>query len=354
MDAPLHAPEDILSGEGLLKSNLAQEREIRVEDPPGRAARPITADRRAIPAGAREGVWHARDGLALRRIDWETRTDRGSVLFLPGRGDAYEKYLETLDQWAARGWRVTAIDWRGQAGSGRLGRDPITGHIDDFTQWVDDLSDFWRDWASRASRPRVVVAHSMGGHLALRAAAQLRIAPDALVLCAPMLGLARIGLPPAVLHAVAWAMCLAGDPRRPAWKWNERPGQPPAGRMDLLTHDAARYADELWWRERRPELAMGPPSWGWIERAYASMRLLARPGVLERLAIPTLVLATSVDRLVDPRAAARAARRLPRGELLMFGPEARHEILRETDAVRDRALATIDEFLDRAAPVEAR
>ena len=95
---------------------------------------------------------------------------------------------------------------------------------------------------------------------------------------------------------------------------------------------------------------MGPASWRWLERAYASMRPLQRPGVLETLAVPVLVVATSTDGLVDGAAAVRAARRLPAGELLLFGKEARHEILREADPVRDKALATIDVFLDRAAP----
>ena len=52
-------------------------------------------DRRAIPAHARESRWLAADGHAIRRIDWPGANDarRGSILFLPGRGDNYEKYL---------------------------------------------------------------------------------------------------------------------------------------------------------------------------------------------------------------------------------------------------------------------
>jgi len=45
-----------------------------------------------------------------------------------------------------------------------------------------------------------------------------------------------------------------------------------------------------------------------------------------------------------------AARRLPNGKLFAFGAEARHEILREVDAVRDRAMDAIAGFLDRTAP----
>lgn len=308
-------------------------------------------DRRAIPAEAVESHWIAADGHAIRRIDWAAPdAPRGSLLFLGGRGDAYEKYLETLDHWHRRGWAVTALDWRGQAGSGRLGLDTHTGHIDDFASWVADLAGFWSDWQAATPGPQVVVAHSMGGHLVLRALAEHRIDPAAAVLCAPMLGLTARGLSAGIMHLIARVMCRIGDRRRPAWKWGDRPGQPPAGRDALLTHDATRYADELWWRNERPATSLGPGSWGWLERSYASMRGLQAPGVLERIATPVLIVATATDRLVGFEAISGAAQRLPNGELLQLD-EARHEILREADRWRDPALAAIDRFLDCNAAV---
>lgn len=316
----------------------------------------MTPDRRIIPAAAVESVWRAPDGHALRRIDWEGRgpdsalARRGAILFLAGRGDFYEKYLETLAGWAARGWRVTALDWRGQAGSGRLGLDAVTGHVGDFGVWVDDLRAFWREWKAATPGPHVLAGHSMGGHLALRAIAEAAVDPAAAVLVAPMLGLARKGMPVGLLHFIARLMTRIGDPRRPAWKWSERPGQPPESRIELLTHDPVRYADEMWWRGARPELVMGPGSWGWLERACDSMRRLAEPGVLERVGIPILILGAAHDRLVDVRAIRKAALRLPHARLVLFGDEARHEILRESDPVRGRALEAIDAFLEEAAP----
>lgn len=311
----------------------------------------IGAPRRAVPAGAAEARWTAPDGHEIRRIDWSAGTvPRGSLLFLPGRGDAYEKYLEALDHWAGKRWSVTACDWRGQAGSGRLGGDAVTGHIDDFATWVEDLSALWASWRAERPGPHVLIGHSMGGHIVLRALAERRVDPDAAVLSAPMLGFAGPPLPGGLLHAAARLMARIGNPARPAWKWSEKPGQLPADRSALLTHDEDRYADEVWWREQRPELVMGPGSWGWVAQAYASMRLLDRPGVLERIETPILLVGTSADRLVSWRAIARGARRLPQAELAAFGPEARHEILRESDAVRNRALAEIDGFLDRTAP----
>ncbi|MDP3676079.1 MAG: alpha/beta hydrolase [Novosphingobium sp.] len=322
-------------------------------------------DRRAIPAAVRESIWTAPDGYPIRRVDWPSpATDsRGSLLFLPGRGDFIEKYLETLGHWSAKGWAVTAFDWRGQGGSGRLGGDAATGHVEDFALWVADLATFWRQWCAEGARaegtggragPLVIAAHSMGGHLALRAVAEARIDPAALVLSAPMLGL--IGrLPNLAMHQVARAMAAIGDPRRAAWKWRDTPGQPVlAWRGKLLTHDADRYADEIWWREQRPDLVMGPGSWRWVERAYASMRGLEKPGVLERIDIPVFLVASTADRLVSFAAIERAARRMRRAELVRFGPESAHEILREADPVRDKALRRIDDFLDRVAPAQGK
>ena len=299
-----------------------------------------------------EARWRASDGHPIRRIDWPAPKGaacRGSILFLPGRGDYYEKYLETLDHWARSGWRVTASDWRGQAGSGRLGADAVTGHVGDFDIWIDDLAHLWRQWVAETPAPHVLAAHSMGGQLVLRAVAEGAVAPDAVILSAPMLGFLSKGVPDIVMHGVARLMAGLGDPRRPAWKWSEKPGEVPAGRQELLTHDPARYADELWWRSHRPELVMGPGSWGWVERAYASMRTLSAPGVLERIELPVFIVATDADRLVDPGAIVRAAKRMPRAELLLLGKEAAHEILREEDAVRKRAIEGMDRFLARIA-----
>lgn len=336
----------------LPKSNHGQEAGISQ----ARKAETGPFDRRVIPAGATESFWRAADGWAIRRIDWPARTGspKGSILFLPGRGDFYEKYLETLDYWAGQGWCVTASDWRGQAGSGRLGADGVTGHIDDFSVWIEDLAHLWREWTAQTPGPHVIAAHSMGGQVVMRALAELAIEADGAVLSAPMLGFISKGVPDSMMHLAARLMASLGDRRRPAWKWSEKPGEVPAGRQELLTHDDDRYADELWWRAARPELSMGPGSWGWVERAYASMRSLERPGVLEALETPVYVVATDNDKLVDFGAIERAVRRLPRGELFIFGSEAHHEILREEDKIRDLAMEAIDGFLMVLAAREVR
>lgn len=310
-------------------------------------------DRRTIPENATESIWSAADGWAIRRIDWpalNVGAARGSILFLPGRGDHYEKYLETLDYWANAGWRVTSIDWRGQGLSGRLLDDPAVGYIDDFATWIADLGFFYEKWISECPGPHVVAAHSMGGHLLMRALAEKAIAPDAAVFSAPMLGFT--GLPISITGGYARLMEFLGKGEHAAWKVSEKPLSGVNMRGNILTHDADRYADELAWWELRPGVKLGPPSWHWIARAVASIQSLDAPGVIEAIVTPVLMLGTSADQLVSRSAIEHYAKRLPNCELLMFGKEAAHELLREADGVRDKCLSTIDQFLERAAPAK--
>lgn len=303
----------------------------------------MTFDRRSIPEGATIGGWTAPDGWPHRTFHWPGK--KGAILFLGGRGDIIEKYLETFDHWHRAGWSVASFDWRGQGGSGRLSADLRCGHADDFAPWIEDLAAYWADFTAANPGPHIVAGHSMGGHLVLRALAERRIDPAAAILIAPMLGLKSAPFGARFAGRVAQLMTRIGKPDRLAWKTNERPGVPVAGRRALLTHDDARYDDELWWKAEKPDIAIGPPSWAWVAEAYRSTLALEAPGRLESVRTPILLLAARADRLVDSAAIVRAAKRLPDATLHLWGPESAHEILREADPVRNDALARIDAFL---------
>ncbi len=307
--------------------------------------------RRAIPATANFTQWHAADGWALRRFDWpaEAEVSRGSILFQGGRGDIVEKYLELLAHWHAQGWSITSFDWRGQGGSGRLSPDAHVGHVGSFDDYIADLRAFWADWSPRAPGPRVLMGHSMGGHLVSRALVEGAVTPDAAVLIAPMLGL-HSPLGATLGEQLARLMARLGNPARAAWKGNERPATLET-RQALLTHDPGRYDDELWWQQAKPELLLGPPSWRWVAEAFSSTRGVRQDPRLASLGVPVLLLVPLADQLVLPKAALAIADRLPDARVVTFGDEAAHEVLREVDGVRNRAIAELDMFLAaRAAP----
>lgn len=305
--------------------------------------------RRTYPAGATIGEWRAADGWVHRRFDWPAEgTPRGSILFQGGRGDVFEKYLEAFHHWHARGWHVTSFDWRGQGGSGRCGPHPHCGHIERFRLFHDDLRAFWSEWRGAMPGPHVLIGHSMGGFLALRGLVDGAVDPAAAVLVAPMLGL-KGAIPPKLAERLARLMRGLGDPARPAWKGNERPATTET-RESLLTHDPDRYADEIFWQQADPRLMTGPPSWAWVADAFAETRMLHEDARVAAMRVPVLGLIAEADGLVDAKAAKALIARLPDARTLAFGREAAHELLREADPVRDRALAAIDGFLDEKAP----
>ena len=279
-------------------------------------------------------------------MDWPQQEGgklRGSLLFAGGRGDFLEKYLEAYAHWHARGWNVTAFDWRGQGGSLGAGFG-----FESFDPLVDDLAALLADWRAGNPGPHVAIGHSMGGHLLLRTLIERRPALDAAVLVAPMIAVNSAPTPAWLAPSVAGAMCRLGLGPAPMWKTPPAMRRPGAQRQRNLTGSRERYEDEAWWWEQEPGWNLGAPSWAWLRAAFRSAASFSPQG-LAGVDIPVLLLAAKRDRLVSTRAIARAARRLPHAELEIY-PEAAHEILREADPVRLAAFARIDAFLDAHAP----
>ncbi len=284
--------------------------------------------------------WTARDGWRLRAFDWPAARPRGRLLFLGGRGDFVEKYLEALAHWHGAAWSVTGFDWRGQGGSGRILPDPLANHLDAFDPLLDDLAAFVREWRN-APGPHVAVAHSMGAHLLLRALAERGVTLDAVVLAAPMIGLRAGPLGTRTIAALAFAAVAAGRGRRRVWEGD-------AGNVGgRMTSCAERQADKLWWKATTPAIASGAPTWGWTRAACRSLAHVT-PAALGRIDTPALLLVSRRDPIVSAPAVLRAARVLPRGEVQMW-PGQGHELLREADPIRLAVLARIDAFLASAA-----
>lgn len=295
--------------------------------------------RRAIPAGMTFATWTAADGWPLRSYRWDQAgAARGSMLFLTGRGDFIEKYLEVLAHWHDAEWNIAGFDWRGQGGSGRLLADPLICHQTSFDPLVTDFAKFVMEWQRATPPPHVIVAHSMGAHLTLRLLAEHDVAIDAAVLSSPMIDIRITRVPRwTVRLATRIATALGLRERRIA----RRDIGDVGGRM---TSCPDRLADKHWWKASHPAIASGAPSWGWIDAAFASIAHLA-DATLARIGTPVLLVATARDPVIDVAAVVHAARILPAAELDIV-PGGGHEILREVDGRRLPVIARIDAFLD--------
>jgi lysophospholipase len=326
-----------------------------------RDADPSLARRRSLPQGARVEMRPMRDGWPVRTVMWPGRAGGpGSLLFVTGRGDFLEKYCETFHDLVDAGWGVASFDWRGQGLSGRQGDDPMKGHSPGFDNWLGDIDELIAWFRASLPAPYFAVAHSMGGHLLQRHLAGENGEFERAVLLSPMLGISARPLGPWIARAVARLMVWTG--RGGAYVIGGGPyarGAPGSMRQHLLTSDAARYGDEGWWVEQTPALALGSPTFGWVDAAFRSLENLLKPPrgmrgtgegaafvpLLQRISTPVLVMIPVEDGLVDNNVTRRIESLLHDG-LLEEVPGAGHELLREVPAIRSQVLARLLAFLE--------
>lgn len=305
----------------------------------------VETDDAPVPAGG-QAEWLIRpDGARLRAALFRPAgAVRGSVVLSGGRTEPIEKYVEVIGELTSRGLVVLAHDWRGQGLSHRALGDRLKGHAEGHAQLVADFLALIDRYQARLPRPRLAVGHSMGGCLTLLALAETGCGDfDGAVLSAPMLRLDTGALPPPIAAVLARLSRLLGRGDRYALGG---PGAPLSEQFEdnVLTHDRARFERYQGQLAACPDLALGGPTWGWLDTAFRAMALLARPQRLARVTIPVVICAAQRDRRVDNAAQRRAARLLPHGRLIEV-PGAYHEILMETDERRGYFWRAFDALL---------
>ncbi len=292
-------------------------------------------------------------GVRLRAALFQpTGRSRGSIVISTGRTEAIEKYYELIGELQRRGFVVLIHDWRGQGLSQREPGDRLKGHANGARPYVDDFQKLLKTFAPRLPQPWVALGHSMGGLLTLLAIAEGENRFAGAILSAPMLG---IRTAPTSLAAARWATSfntLFGRRRRYMSRQAAR-FAPSAFEDNILTHDPVRYARWQAQLAAEPDLALGAPTWGWLDFALKTCASLAKPERLRRITIPVTIVSAEDERLVDNAAQAAAARHLPQGRLVVV-PGAYHEILMERDPMRNIFMKALDALLGRAAPEPAK
>lgn len=302
--------------------------------------------RNPAPDGARVMSLTTSDAVKLRAAWWPgTIAAKGTVLVLQGRTECIEKYFETIGELLTRGYAVATFDWRGQGGSDRALGDRHKGHVRDFTEYHLDMDAFIDSCVKpNLPQPYMLLAHSMGAHIALRYVHDGPQLFTRAVLCSPMAYINTAPLPDGIARAIAWAGCAIGfaDSFVPRGKAYQRDSEPFA--VNRLTGDPARFARNADILDANPDLAIGSPTLGWLDAAYRSMAVSLEQKFCAAIKTPALMVYGSDERVSLPYYQVLLAARLGNCVSLCI-TGARHEILQETDAIRTQFWAGFDKFL---------
>jgi alpha-beta hydrolase superfamily lysophospholipase len=267
------------------------------------------------------------DGESLYVRDWPHAhaQARAAVLIVHGLGEHSGRYQRLAQWFHVRGYAVRSYDQRGHGRSG--GRRGALRHADDL---LEDLARVYNDYASGWSRPPVLVGHSMGGLVAVRAVLDHRIEPSALVLSSPALR----------SHEPAWLRRLAGWLARWLPNLPLRTGLP----IEMVSHDPQVATDF-----RHDPLRSGaitPRLADFIFRAGETSIADA-----SRLRVPTLLLVAGSDKLVDPAGSRDFAAGAWATQCLTtrFFDTLYHELFNEAEPARHQVLTQMADWLGRNA-----
>lgn len=315
----------------------------------------IALAKNPVPSGATTGYFRAHDGLMLRFARWDATRGprRGTVCLFQGRGEFIEKYFEVVADLRRRGFTVATMDWRGQGGSDRLLSNPRKGHVRSFADFDRDLAQFMKEVVLPDCQPPfIALAHSMGGHILLRNATAAGSWFSRMVLSTPMISInpKEVGVPgpfPRIYCEIMGALAL-GSLYTPGGNDDALELEPFDG--NPLTSDRERYTRNSLVVQAAPQLGLGSPTIAWLRAALRSIAKLTAPDYPTQVKVPLLLFAAGMDRVVSTTHIEEFAVRLKVGAHVLI-PQARHEILQETDDVRKDFWAAFDAYLGVDAAV---
>jgi alpha-beta hydrolase superfamily lysophospholipase len=242
---------------------------------------------------ATRGTFQSADGTKLVYRSWPLPGETVTFAVVHGLGEHSGRYERFARGMARHGMATFAVDLRGHGES-----EGRRGHVDSWSQWVEDTAAFVTQVERQAEHEVVPLGHSFGGAVMLSTVRAGRL-PNAtrFVLSSPALKLkASVPAWKVSLGRVAArvAPTLALDNDVDPSSISRLPEVVDAYRTDPLVHAkiSARTYDE--WKR-------------------AAAQNLERAGEIK---IPFLILAGTADRLIDPAGSEELHRRAPaRSEL---------------------------------------
>jgi lysophospholipase len=298
------------------------------------------------PAGSACHEVVTADHIRLRAITIvPENATKGTVVVLNGRSEFVERYFETFGDLTRRGFAVASFDWRGQGGSQRLLKNPMRGFVKSFADYDKDLNAVMEKLVEQqCPKPYYALAHSMGGQLLLRALRDRNYFTRA-VMTGPLLGF-HFGrwpkwLVPILTFIVKYCglgwIYIPGASTNPVIQKSQFAG-------NVLMSDKTRWDRDIAILETHPQLGLGGPTYSWLRAAMISMKRLRRWPRKKGPSCPTLIVLAGNDRVVDNRETRNFVAKVPGFSLTVLdGSE--HEILNETNAIRERFWAAFDAFV---------
>ena len=290
-------------------------------------------------------AFRSADGVTnLEGISFLHPDAKGMIVVVNGNTESWLKYGELFYDLYHQGYSVISYDHRGQGLSPHLVHaNPQIGQIDKFDLYAADLNALVQQVIMPGNHEKLyLLAHSMGGGVALDYLERYSSPFQSVVLSAPMLRINTTPYPELLAHLVVKLSCAAGmGDHYTLGAHDHNPKEAFEGNKITSSKERWETIQQVW--QAHPEAVLGGPSNDWADQAMSRTHLIRKN--LSKIETRILILQAGRDQFVMNPDQLIAGKKIPHARLVTF-PDSQHEILTERDPIRDRALKQIFEFFN--------
>jgi len=291
------------------------------------------------------------DNIRINFARFNSSQHSKCLIISAGRSEAYLKFKELAYDFFQQGFNIFILDHRGQGLSARMLTNSNKGYVKNFDDYADDLHTFVETIVRPECQTKpYLLAHSMGGAIAVRYLQKYPNVIAAAVLSSPMIAFNKGGLPDwlsTVLVNVSYRVnrWFSSSP----WYFLGQQDYPmdeniaEAFKSNELTHSKIRFQrfSELY--QQTPAIQLGGVTIAWLQQAIITTSNIFSD--LDKIKIPLLVLQSGGDTVVDNQAQDKFCQQLhqlqphscPAGKPTVIN-NTFHELFLESDQYRELAL----------------
>lgn len=291
------------------------------------------------------GSFKNSQGLEISYRYYLKSKDLPSLVVLPGQAEPAMKYAEVLYDLKNTHHNLFIIDHQGQGESDRLLADSQKSHVRYFQDYVNDLKQFV-DEVVRVKVPENelrLLAHSMGGAIAVMYLSQYKDDFKRAILNAPMFQINTKPYPDAVAYGLAGFLVKIG--RGDKYAPGRGPYLPENDRFDTnpFTNSEVRHSVTRDMNIRWAELVVGGPTSRWVFQSLKATKTFT--SLAPKIEIPILIFQAGKDSIVKNPKQDIFCKKAPHCKLKAL-KDSKHEILMEKDQDRNQVLIGIRTFLE--------
>lgn len=282
------------------------------------------------------------DGLKIDYYRYGDHCDGANVLIVPGWSEPYVKYAEVIFDLTQRHYCVYSFDHRGQGYRARTLANSQISYVEHFSDYVKDYGSVVQAITQTQQVSRVfVIAHSMGGLVALAHAAEHRERFGGIVLTGPMLQVNTGRWPYPMAYSIVSFMDWLGYGRE--YAIGQGDNQIKSFLQSDTTHSLNRFQMEQKLRQNQPQLLISGASNHWLKTTFDyTDAFKANWGNIRQ---NILLIQAGEEKFVSNAAEDEFCQVVSHCTLLRIS-NSRHELLMEKDEIRNKVFEAIYKFFE--------